>query len=76
MASGIRILAHGVHAYTASGLVFNALAMMEVWKAQPDPRGVFGWRGVSSRRWRESCRGRPAPVSITTRRLRPACGLP
>jgi phosphatidylcholine synthase len=43
MASGIRILAHGVHAYTASGLVFNALAMMEVWKAQPDPRWVFGW---------------------------------
>ena len=39
-------------------------------------RGVFGWRGVSSRRWRESWRGRPAPVSITTRRLRPACGLP
>ena len=39
-------------------------------------RGCFGWRGVSSRRWRESWRGRPAPVSITTRRLRPACGLP
>jgi phosphatidylcholine synthase len=39
----IRLAAHAVHAYTASGLVFNALAMLEIFKAQPDPRWVFGW---------------------------------
>lgn len=36
-------LAYGVHVYTASGLVFAALAMLEVCKAQPDPRWVFAW---------------------------------
>jgi hypothetical protein len=39
-------------------------------------RGAFGWRGVSSRRWRESWRGRAAPLSITTRRFRPEPGAP
>ena len=39
-------------------------------------RGCFGCRGGSSRRWRESWRGRPAPLSITTRRLRPELGAP
>ncbi|MDB5100102.1 MAG: phosphatidylcholine synthase [Cyanobacteria bacterium RYN_339] len=39
----IRILAYGVHVYTACGLVFNALAMLEIFKLHPDPRWVFGW---------------------------------
>lgn len=40
---GTRILAYGVHVYTASGLIFVALAMLELFKAYPDPRWVFGW---------------------------------
>src|SRR5262249_60717945 len=37
---------------------------------------VFGSRGARSRAWRASGRGRPAPVSITTRRLRPPAPWP
>lgn len=40
---GTRVLAYGVHVYTASGLIFAALAMLEVLKATPDPRWVFFW---------------------------------
>lgn len=40
---GKRVLANGVHVYTASGLVFDALAMLEVCKEHPDPRWVFFW---------------------------------
>lgn len=40
---GTRVLAYSVHVYTASGLVFAALAMLEIFKAAPDPRWAFGW---------------------------------
>lgn len=40
---GTRILAYGVHAYTASGLIPAAWAMIELFKPSPDPRWVFFW---------------------------------
>jgi len=36
-------LAYGVHAYTASGVVFALLAVTEIASADPDPRWVFAW---------------------------------
>lgn len=38
-----RILAWGVHVFTASGVACAFLAMMEVAQSQPDPRWVFAW---------------------------------
>ncbi|HET6231813.1 MAG TPA: hypothetical protein VFE05_17185 [Longimicrobiaceae bacterium] len=38
-----RALAYGVHAYTASGIVFAFLAAMEMCGPRPDPRRVFLW---------------------------------
>ncbi len=45
---GTRILAYSVHVYTASGLVFAALAMLEIFKDAPDPRWVFFWLLVAT----------------------------
>ena len=38
-----RLLAHSVHLYTASGVVFAFLAAAELYKPHPDPRWVFVW---------------------------------
>jgi phosphatidylcholine synthase len=38
-----RLAAYGVHVYTASGLAFAALAMLEVCQPSPDARLVFIW---------------------------------
>ncbi len=66
---------------------FSPSACERFWTVIPDStvtgpvcgtisRGCFGCLGVSSRRCRESGRGRAAPLSITTRRFLPALGFP
>lgn len=42
-----RARAYAVHAYTASGVVFAALAAIEIGRAEPDPRVVFLWLAVA-----------------------------
>lgn len=44
----LRLRAHAVHVYTASGLVFVALSMLEVCKPNTDARWVFFWLLVAS----------------------------
>ena len=44
---GQQLRAHGVHLYTASGVVFAFLAVAELCAPQPDPRWVFGWLAVA-----------------------------
>jgi phosphatidylcholine synthase len=44
---GQQLRAHGVHLYTASGVVVAFLAAAELCAPQPDPRWVFGWLAVA-----------------------------
>jgi len=45
---GQQLRAHGVHLYTASGVVVAFLAAAELCAPQPDPRWVFGWLAVAA----------------------------
>lgn len=40
---GRKVRAYGVHLYTASGVIFAFLAMVELFATHPDPRWVFAW---------------------------------
>jgi phosphatidylcholine synthase len=42
-----RLAAYLVHVYTAAGVVFALLAVVELTRANPDPRWVFGWLAVA-----------------------------
>jgi phosphatidylcholine synthase len=44
---GKKIRAYGVHAFTASGIVFAFLAVAELFVPSPDPRWVFGWLAIA-----------------------------
>jgi len=44
---GKKIRAYGVHAFTASGIVFAFLAVAELFAPSPDPRWVFGWLAIA-----------------------------
>ena len=42
-----RLAAHLVHLYTAAGVIFSLLAILELCRPAPDPRWVFGWLAIA-----------------------------
>ena len=42
-----RLAAYLVHLYTAAGVIFSMLAIIELCRPVPDPRWVFGWLAIA-----------------------------